>query len=226
MGYPSNNRTSISSTKTLVQCDFDGTVTLEDASFIILDTFALGNWHKLNDEYEAGKMTVGRFNNEAVAMVRATKKAMLEAIRGKISIRPGFTDFVDFCRNNNWRLVLVSNGFDFYIEHILKEVGLTGIEYHAARLRFRGGNRVTTQYLGPDGNPVDDAFKEAFVDTFHSQGYHIVYIGDGSSDFKPARKCQRIFARGTLLQKCEAAGVPNTAFGDFLQLIKKIEAGK
>jgi 2-hydroxy-3-keto-5-methylthiopentenyl-1-phosphate phosphatase len=212
--------------KTLIQCDFDGTVTMEDASFIILDTFARGNWHKLNDEYEAGKMTVGHFNDAAIAMVRATKRAMLEAIQGKMTVRPGFTDFVDFCRHHNWRLVLVSNGFDFYIEHILKEIDLTGIEYHAARLRFNGGGRVTTQYIGPDGNPVDDAFKETFVDSFLNQGYRIVYIGDGSSDFKPARKCQKIFARGALLQKCEVAGVANTAFGDFLQIIKKLEAGK
>jgi 2-hydroxy-3-keto-5-methylthiopentenyl-1-phosphate phosphatase len=226
MNQSADNYATINPIRTLVQCDFDGTVTMEDASFLILDSFARGDWRKLNDDYEAGKMTVGHFNDAAIAMVRATKRAMLEAIQGKITVRPGFIAFVDFCRHNNWRLVLVSNGFEFYIEHILNKIGLTGIEYHAARLRFNGGGRVTSQYIGPDGNPVDDAFKEAFVDTFLKQGYRIVYIGDGSSDFKPARKCQKIFARGTLLQKCEAAGVANTAFGDFLQIIKKLEAGK
>lgn len=212
--------------KILVQCDFDGTVTLEDASFLILDTFARGDWHKLNNDYESGKMTVGHFNDAAVALIRGTKRAMLAAIQGKINIRPGFKDFTDFCRRNNWRLVLVSNGFDFYIEHILKEIGLNDIEYHAARLRFHSGSRVTSQYIGPEGNPVDDGFKEAFVDSFLNQSYRIIYIGDGSSDFKPARKCRKIFARGTLLQKCEAAGITNTGFGDFFQIIKKLEAGK
>jgi 2-hydroxy-3-keto-5-methylthiopentenyl-1-phosphate phosphatase len=212
-------------TKTLVQCDFDGTVTGEDVSFIILDTFARGDWHKLNEEYEAGKMTVGRFNREAVDMMRTTKKAMLEAIAGKYKIRPGFSEFVQYCRDKGYRLVIVSNGFDCYIKPILQELGLDDIEFHAASLRFSGG-RVSTKYLGPDGKEEDNSLKEAFVDHFLNQGYRIIYIGDGASDFKPARKCQKIFARETLLQKCEAAGVPNTGFGDFHQIIKKLDAGK
>jgi len=212
-------------TKTLVQCDFDGTVTVEDVSFIILDAFARGDWRKLNDEYEAGKMTVGRFNREAVAMLRTTRKAMLEAIAGKYKIRPGFPEFVRYCRNKGYRLVIVSNGFDSYIGQILQELGLDDIEIHAANLKFSGG-RVSTKYTGPDGQEEDNSLKESFVDYFLSQGYRIVYIGDGASDFKPARKCQKIFARETLLQKCEAAGVPNTGYGDFHQIIKKLEARK
>ncbi len=31
-------------TKTLVQCDFDGTITEEDVSFAMLDAFADGDW--------------------------------------------------------------------------------------------------------------------------------------------------------------------------------------
>ncbi len=211
--------------KTLIQCDFDGTVTVEDISFMILDTFARGDWRKLEDEYEADKITVGRFNREAVAMMRTTRKAVLAAVAGKYKIRPGFSEFVRYCRNKDYRLVIVSNGFDCYINQILQELGLNDIEYHAANLRFSGG-RVSTKYTGPDGKEEDNSLKEAFVDHFLSQGYHIIYIGDGTSDFKPARKCQKIFARETLLQKCEAAGVPNTGFGDFYQIMKKLESRK
>ncbi len=35
-------------TKTLVQCDFDGTVTEEDVSFMLLDAFANGGWRQLH----------------------------------------------------------------------------------------------------------------------------------------------------------------------------------
>jgi 2-hydroxy-3-keto-5-methylthiopentenyl-1-phosphate phosphatase len=211
--------------KVLVQCDFDGTITVEDVSFIILDTFARGDWHKLDDAYEAGKMTVGRFNREAVAMMRTTKKAAMASIKGKYHVRAGFAEFAKYCRNKGYRLVIVSNGFDCYIEKILQELGLSDIEFHAANLRFSSG-RVSTKYLGPDGREEDNSLKEAFVDHFLNQGYRIIYIGDGASDFKPARKCQRIFARETLLQKCEAAGVSNTGYGDFFQIMKKLEARK
>ena len=62
------------SAQVLVQCDFDGTVTLEDASFIMLDAFARGDWQKVNADYEAGKMTVGRFNSKAFGMVKASRE--------------------------------------------------------------------------------------------------------------------------------------------------------
>ena len=38
--------------KTLIQCDFDGTVTEEDVSFFLLDAFAQGDWRALLREYK------------------------------------------------------------------------------------------------------------------------------------------------------------------------------
>jgi len=37
--------------KTMVQCDFDGTITEEDVSFFLLDTFADGDWRQLWKDY-------------------------------------------------------------------------------------------------------------------------------------------------------------------------------
>ena len=36
--------------KTIVQCDFDGTITDKDVSFLLLNHFADGNWRQLLDE--------------------------------------------------------------------------------------------------------------------------------------------------------------------------------
>jgi 2-hydroxy-3-keto-5-methylthiopentenyl-1-phosphate phosphatase len=211
--------------KYLVQCDFDATVTVEDASFIILDNFARGNWREINAEYEAGKMSVGRFNEAAVSLMQATKQEMLDAIKDRVSLRPGFGEFADFCRKRDIRLVIVSNGFDVYIEHFLQKLGLDSLEYHAASLNFDGGGKITTAYIGPDGQPVDDGFKDAFLNRFQDQGYEVIYIGDGSSDFRPAQKCRFVFARDTLRQKYEAAGFSCRTFNDFhdvMALMKRL----
>ncbi|MBI2979758.1 MAG: hypothetical protein HYY41_02890 [Chloroflexi bacterium] len=61
-------------TKTLVQCDFDGTITEEDVSFMLLDAFADGDWRRRLKEYEAGRISVGRFNTEAFSMVKAPEQ--------------------------------------------------------------------------------------------------------------------------------------------------------
>ena len=42
--------------KTAVQLDFDGTVTEEDVSFLLLDRFANGDWRKYLAEYTAVRL--------------------------------------------------------------------------------------------------------------------------------------------------------------------------
>ena len=109
-------------TKTLIQCDFDGTVTEEDVSFILLDTFANGDWRKVHEEHQEGRISVGRFNADAFAMVKAGKESLLEVVRSQAKVRPGFQQMVDCCRRKGFRLVIVSNGLDFYIEEILRNI--------------------------------------------------------------------------------------------------------
>ncbi len=208
---------------TVVQCDFDGTVTIEDASFVMLDTFARGDWREVNREYEAGRITVGRFNEVAFGMVRATREMLLDAIKGKVHIRPGFPEFAAECRRRGYHLAIVSNGLDFYITDILRNLGLPETEVHAARTVFQG-DRLSVQYIGPDGRAVDDAFKEAYVGQYLAQNHRVVYVGNGSSDLLPARKCHYIFATGTLLQRCDEAGLARTPFDDFYEITRSLDS--
>ena len=209
--------------KTIVQCDFDGTITLEDVAFVMLDTYAQGDWRKVHDDYEAARITVGRFNQAAFDLVRAARKELLASMGGKVAIRPGFPALVDCCQRNGFRLAVVSNGLEFYIRQILKDLGFPEIEVHAARARFHD-RKVSVQYVGPDGNPVDDAFKEAYVSLFVSQGYRVIYIGNGASDYFPAKKSNHVFATGTLLETCKKAHLDCIPFDDFTDVARVLEA--
>jgi 2-hydroxy-3-keto-5-methylthiopentenyl-1-phosphate phosphatase len=105
--------------KSLVQCDFDGTITEEDISFLLLDAFAEGDWRQLLRDYREHKMSVGEFNTRAFAMVKVDKHRLLESLKGRFKVRAGFHDLVDYCLNKGLRLVIVSNGLDFYIKAVL-----------------------------------------------------------------------------------------------------------
>jgi 2-hydroxy-3-keto-5-methylthiopentenyl-1-phosphate phosphatase len=111
----------MSTVKTLVQCDFDGTVTEKDISFFLLDAFAQGDWRRLLREYKEHKISVGEFNTKAFAMVKADKHTLLEALKGGVKVRAGFHELVNYCLRKGFRLVIVSNGLDFYIMAVLKE---------------------------------------------------------------------------------------------------------
>jgi 2-hydroxy-3-keto-5-methylthiopentenyl-1-phosphate phosphatase len=208
--------------KTLVQCDFDGTVTEEDTSFFLLDAFAQGDWRRLLREYKEHKISVGEFNTKAFAMVKADKPMLLEALEGKVKVRAGFHELVNYCKRRGFRLVIVSNGLDFYIEATLKDLSLENIEVHAAKASFHPEG-MEVQYLGPDGKRLEDGVKEAYTKSFLSLGYRVIYVGNGDSDFAPAKYANHVFATGELLAYCRENNLNYKPFESFIDIVRDID---
>jgi 2-hydroxy-3-keto-5-methylthiopentenyl-1-phosphate phosphatase len=207
--------------KTLVQCDFDGTVTEEESSFFLLDTFAQGDWRRLLREYKEHRISVGEFNTRAFAMVKADKTTLLGALKGEVKVRAGFHELVNYCREKGFRLVIVSNGLDFYIEAILKDLRLENIEVHAAQASFHPRG-MKVHYAGPDGKRLDDGVKEAYTQSFLKLGYRVIYIGNGDSDVAPAQYAHHVFATGDLLAYCKENNLNCKPFENFLVVVKDL----
>lgn len=189
---------------------------------MMLDAFAGGNWRQLLRDYQAGKMTVGDFNTRAFSMVKADRESLLGVVMGRIKLRPGFPELVDCCRRKGFRFVIVSNGLDFYIEEILRSIPVVGIEVYAAETRFHlDGLKV--QYIGPDGIPLNSDFKVAYINSFLDEGYRVIYIGNGASDFAPAKKSYRVFATDSLLAHCREANLGCTPFTNFNEVVRVLE---
>ena len=205
-----------------MQCDFDGTITEEDVGFSTLDAFANDDWRQWLADYREGKISVGCFNQKAFAMVRASEHAIVELAKEKTKIRDGFGKLVNCCHRRGFRLVIVSNGLDFYIKEILEDIGMDGIEVLAAQTEFRPEG-IQVQYRGPDGNQLDEGFKEAYTKLFLTQGYRVVYVGNGVSDIGPAQLAHHIFACGELLEYCNKAGIPCTPFTNLNDVAKGLE---
>jgi len=208
--------------KTLVQCDFDGTVTEEDTSFFLLDAFAQGDWRRLLREYKEHRISVGEFNTKAFAMVKDDKPTLLEALKGKVKVRTGLHELVNYCLKKGFRLVIVSNGLDFYIKAVLKDLGLENIEVHAAQASFHPEG-MKVQYVGPDGKRLEDGFKEAYIKSFLKLGYRVIYIGNGDSDFAPAKYAHYVFATGDLLAYCKDNNLKYKPFENFIDVVRDID---
>jgi 2-hydroxy-3-keto-5-methylthiopentenyl-1-phosphate phosphatase len=207
----------------IIQCDFDGTITEEDVSFMLLDAFAPGDWREWLQHYREHKISVGEFNTRAFAMIKASKAELLEVALDKVRLRAGLHELVSYCRSRGFRFVIVSNGLDFYITAILKDVGLGDIEVHAAKTWFhRGGLKV--QYTGPDSTPLISDFKEAYTRAFLKQGYRVIYVGNGPSDIAPAVHAHHIFATDGLLDGCRETNLKCTPFNDLNDIVRGLES--
>lgn len=209
--------------KTLIQCDFDGTITEEDISFLLLDAFAQGDWRRLLTDYRERKISVGEFNTRAFALVKADEHRLLEALQGRFKVRAGFHELVDYCLENDLRLVIVSNGLEFYIRAVLKDLGLLELEVHAAQSSFHPEG-MKVRYVGPNGKGLDDGFKEAYVESFLKLGYKVVYIGNGDSDVAPAKYAHYVFATGDLLAYCRENNLEYKPFKTFLDVVRELNS--
>jgi len=205
--------------KTIVQCDFDGTVTEEDISFLLLDAFGEKDWRKYLDDYKAEKLTVGEFNRILFSAVKEGKDTLLDFLKKRaVKIRPGFRELLAYCRQKGYDFIVTSNGLDFYIDYVLKEAGLNHLRVFAARTTFKPEG-LEVKFFTPDGRYIDDHFKTFFTRRYREQGYRVIYIGDGSSDIYPAREAHHTFARGSLLELCREERIPHTPFEDFNDVI-------
>jgi 2-hydroxy-3-keto-5-methylthiopentenyl-1-phosphate phosphatase len=205
--------------KTIFQCDFDGTITPEDISFLILDAFGNKGWRQLFAEYQGGKISVGRFNRQAFATVKADKQTLLKFVKDKARVRPGLHELLAYCEKQGFHFVIVSNGLDFYIRAILEDLGLINTEVLAAKTHF-GSNGIEAQYLGPQSNLLEDKFKETYLRLFQDRGYRVIYAGNGTSDISPASQAYHIFATSDLLTYCQKMNVKCTPFDDLNDIVK------
>ncbi len=210
--------------KTVIQLDFDGTVTEEDVSFLLLDEFAGNKWRKYLEEYSFGNISVAAFSKKVFGMIKADEKDLTNFVLNspRVKVRSGFKEFIDYCKNNRIKVIVVSNGLDFYIKAILNKLGIKGLEVHAADSVF-SPDGMKARYLGPDGRDLDDGFKEAYTDTLIQKGYQVVYIGDGNSDIYPSRKADYICATAQLLARCRDEKLKCYTFSNFYDVIKIID---
>ncbi len=202
----------------IIQSDFDGTLTEEDVSFALLDAFAEGDWRKLYEQYRQNKMTVGDFNTRAFAMVKASREELLRVAREGVKLREGLRNLVNYCQEQGFRFLVVSNGLDFYIKEILEDVGLGNIEVYAARTSF-SPEGLEVRYISPEGEVLKKGFKEAYTKLFLAQGYQVVCIGNGPSDYFPAALAQHVFARDGLLDICQEKNLNCQPFEDLNDVV-------
>jgi 2-hydroxy-3-keto-5-methylthiopentenyl-1-phosphate phosphatase len=208
--------------KTLVQCDFDGTITEQDTSFFLLDSFAQGDWRRWLRQYKERRISVGEFNAGAFAMVKVDKHRLLGSLEGNVKVRAGFHELVDYCREKGFRFVVVSNGLAFYEQAVLTDLGLGSLEVHAAEAAFHHEG-MKVRYVGPDGKTVSAGFKQAYVESFLRLGYRVIYIGNGDSDIAPAEYAHQVFATGDLLAYCRENNLSCKPFEDFRQVVRNLE---
>lgn len=204
--------------------DFDGTITKKDVCEVMVREFAADGWQEINLLWERKKISTEECANRTFQLFRAGLED-LDTLLGTITIDEYFRDFVDYCRSNHHSLHILSDGYDYIIDYVLKKYNLH-VEYFANRLIYNDGFTISCPHHNPDCG-ICGTCKSTLLTKLNPEGCRAVYIGDGTSDLCPAAASDIVFAKGRLFEYCRQKGIkahPFDNFGDILSwlMLRKI----
>ena len=198
-------------------CDFDGTVAPSDIGAAFVTTFASpdrSGHETLLERWRSGSLGHRELTEAECSWVRATPAEARRFAAG-YELDPHFAPFVRAARAAGDTVMVVSEGFDFYIDALLDRAGLGDLPRASNRLRFEDG-RVFPEFPDlPGACPGCGTCKAHHVARWRERGFETVMVGDGISDRCGARAADRVMARGDLLAWCRRESVPAATFESF-----------
>ena len=193
--------------------DFDGTISLEDTTDVILERFADPKWQKVEADWLSGRIGSRDCLARQIDLVRASPDA-LDAVCEDVPLDPHFSEIVALCRRHGVELIVISDGLDRIVTKMLARIGVN-VPVLANHLEYLGDNRwrLGFPYASSDCRAGAGNCK-CLALTKDPAGVRIL-IGDGRSDFCAADTADLVIAKGALAEHCQTSGITYTVFGNF-----------
>lgn len=205
--------------------DFDGTITNQDIGDSIFTKF--GDWEKVNpviNDLLNDRISSRDCWDLLCSSTPSIDKAELDSFIDSLIIDPTFHSLVEYCKDRDIQLIVLSDGFDYYIERIFNRENLKDLKYYANNLSLDESGKLIPGYpfYNPDFPTSANCKRDHILDNSSDDDYTF-YIGDGNSDKESAQYCDYIFAKDGLLKFCEKERISFSPFKNFNDVIKKID---
>ena len=198
--------------------DYDGTIARTDVSDTLMAEFVTEEWESKAAAYDAGLAGSRRLMEWEVGLITAPP-VELQALAAAQPHDPGFAPFVRTARAAGILVEVVSDGFGFFIQPALAELGVGDVPIVSAATTFPPGARPRIEF--PNGHPrcfVCGTCKRSRVLAHQAAGRAVVFVGDGESDRYAAGYSDVVFAKHALLRLCAANGWPFRRWTEFSEI--------
>jgi len=203
--------------------DFDNTITVEDANAALFNRFGTCDNSRIVQLYIKKEISSVEASSYNWMNIKASRQEM-ENFLVEIDIDAYFFEFYSFCKRLGAPLTILSDGVDFYIQHILRRYHLEHIPVISNRLLFTDDNNFYPEFpFYEQGCKWCGNCKGIHMDKKKNEGDTIVYIGDGYSDVCAIPKADILFAKGDLLNYCIENKIFCYHFGNFKDVLTVIE---
>jgi 2-hydroxy-3-keto-5-methylthiopentenyl-1-phosphate phosphatase len=180
--------------------DFDNTMTISDVLDDVIQRFSINeDWMVLEKAWLEGQIGTKECLEGQLRNVRITKNALHKFLK-KVELDPHLHKLLALLIREGIKPVILSDNFTYIVEWILKLHGIKDLKVYGNALRFY------REHIYPSF-PYDNPFcltcahcKKIHLTKDKTENKLIVYVGDGRSDFCPARVSDIVFAKDNLLR--------------------------
>ncbi len=200
-----------------ILCDFDGTISLNDTTDHLLETFAQSGWLDIEKQWEQGQIGSKVCMQKQIALLDMTEKQLHDCL-DQVEIDTGFLELVKITSQYHIPLTIVSDGLDVVIQYVLRRYNLAHLPIIANHLIQVNERHWELEF--PNTNPrciSQSGTCKCKVAQQHAQE-HIILIGDGRSDFCIAETADYVFAKKSLIEHCRQKKVLHTPFKNFADI--------
>ncbi|RFB75559.1 HAD-IB family phosphatase [Methylovirgula sp. 4M-Z18] len=194
--------------------DFDGTITREDATDLLLERFAAPAWLDIERAWVTGRIGSRECLARQVALLTASP-AELDGAIDELKVDAGFGTFVTAAREIDASVEIISDGLDRSIDRTLSRLKVK-VPRKANRLVQAGATSWRLEFPNADSGCRAGSGVCKCVAARHIRP--VILIGDGRSDFCLAEEASFVFAKGKLRGHCEREGIPYRAFETFAEV--------
>jgi 2,3-diketo-5-methylthio-1-phosphopentane phosphatase len=205
--------------------DFDGTASLTDVGDAIVQNYAgPGAWHEVDAAIRRGELTTKGAYEVVYNRIRVSASE-LERFVLTFTLDPDFPTAVRLFSARGLPAIIVSDGFDFYIDRLLARAGLIWLPRYSNHLEIAGNvPKVSFPHHGALACRRCANCKTYHLKKLRAQGYSIVYLGDGHTDRCAAQRADLVFAKGYLAQFFEKKGIPFYPFQRYADALPHLTA--
>jgi 2-hydroxy-3-keto-5-methylthiopentenyl-1-phosphate phosphatase len=197
--------------------DFDGTACLHDVAEHLLMRYGDPSWPSYDEAWGRGEIGARDGIRAQAAMLSAPTDELLGYALEHCPIDPTFAPFIDWASGIGTTVTLVSDGFGFYIEPLLRSAGIEGLR--VITNAWRDG-----EMSFPNGHGTCIGCGTCKMRAVLEAPGPVAFVGEGDSDRFGALYADIVFAKDALVDWCRHDGVPFVPWSDFDDVRARLEA--
>lgn len=200
--------------------DFDGTITKQDTCEMMVKAFAKGGWEEINRLWESKELSTSECANMTFKLFNADIDN-IKALMDTVDIDEYFKDFISKCRDRGYKIYILSDGYDYNIEAVLKKHDID-LPFYSNRLLYEPGKgfNIECTYSNSDCDNCGTC-KTALIKELRGETDTVIYIGDGYSDTCAVESADKVYAKDSLYKYCIGKEIIATEFKSFKDIINE-----